>query len=247
MIEPVNLKREDFLPQLYEENRYLFSTIITEGKKQKTINREIEIIYIDEISPYRFLFQVMNHSTKFESNYGLPNKIMYQRIACIFDYLELIITPEGKIVVVHNIKEVYEKAIQIINKLKKDYVGYVFDQFTKQILEICSTQKLLINYLKDYKMLGLYFTGCYIEYSYNKSKIFSLNRMLQDYKHQKVEEKYVLIEEQDKIIYTFELEDKSLFKTYNGKIIAKLNQIERAKVEIETEEINIKYTMIWVG
>lgn len=239
-------------PKVGKINNFHFITETTNLKKvnhgwQKTYERKVEILFLGRKEELR-LFQVITTKIILISNKALPNKGLLTKLGYIFDYLELGINDKGLIKKVFNQKEVLLRFQDIKKQIEKDYYGLELEQLLNSISKTIENEEKLIAFLHSYKMFGLYFTGLYIPFQSKPADLVTREIVLQDFEHQVVEEKIISSVENDNFTFKISLNNQvDIIKNYTGIIKTELNRIQMGYLEIETQDLNIKYNTSWVG
>lgn len=240
------------LPQLCKIYQYNFSAEITNLISpnkgwQKTIKRDVEIIYLGRKEGLHF-YQVLTIKINLSSNKTFPNLPLLKKIVYIFDYIEVGTNNKGLIQKIFNIADLKLRMQKIKTLLEIDNTGVAFMKLFESISELLQNEKKLIQFLESYKMFGLYFNGLNKSYQEAKAKSIIKTRVLDDLDQIQVQEEITCTESNNNLHFTVnKISKEQQIIKYNGLYKNEYNQLTIGFMEIETEEKNIKYNVSWVG
>jgi hypothetical protein len=240
-----------YLPKPNKIYNYHFSTETTNLKKEKKvwkkIERKVEIIYLGKKDGFR-LYQILTTKIILTSNQAYPNKALLRKIGYIFDYIEVGVSDKGFIKKVFNIDDLKSRTKEIRSHLEKDHEGEAFSQFFNGINRLFDDEKKIIQFLQSYKMFGLCFTGLNQSFQTLTLNTNDRKKVLDDFDYVEIEEEVTGTKNDH--IYTFIVSKKNkegTIKKYRGIYKTEYNELINGFIEIENEEINIKYSTSWVG
>lgn len=237
-----------YLPKPNKIYNYHFSTETTNLKKEKKkIERKVEIIYLGKKDGFR-LYQILTTKIILTSNKAYPNKALLRKIGYIFDYIEIGVNDKGFIKKVFNIDDLKSRTKEIRSHLEKDHEGEAFSQLFDGIIGLLQDEKKIIQFLQSYKMFGLYFNGLNQSFQRLIPNTNNTKKVLDDFDHIEIQEEIKGIADDHIYIFTVnKMSEEGSIKKYNGIYKTEYNELISGFVEIENEEINIKYSTSWVG
>lgn len=171
--------------------------------------------------------------------------ILLKKLGYVFDYLELGVSNKGQIEKVFNQKEVLLRFQEIKKQIEKDHYGQELQRVFQSISRTIESEQKLIAFLQSYKMFGLYFSGLYVPFQSKLSELITRKISLQDFENQLIEEKII-----NKDDFTFDIslnEPAETINNYTGILKTQYNRILMGYLEIETQDLNLKYNTSWVG
>ncbi|WP_306349962.1 hypothetical protein [Flavobacterium sp. '19STA2R22 D10 B1'] len=239
-------------------SKYRFETIVKENiglQNESTRNyiRDVEIIFIANVGSL-LRYQVLCMNTLFKTeNITIPSEFMLRRISYIFDEISISVNREGRIVELHNLKEIRKRWIITETELRKDNKGTAIENYFKSIDKLLKNETEVIDFLSDYKMYGLYFHGYYGEYDsrgINRRKVENPD-FLEDHIIEETIEIKNLKKENDSLteltVTGSFLDVAEQISQYDGELYFKNGQLKEALIAIEYKSTQIKYNVLWVG
>ena len=147
-----------------DNKTYRIETIVIEENApnyftQKKYARNVEIYYLGKNRKNgHFIFQLLTVEFDFSNDDNAMAKFT-KKMSYLFDELELEVNNEGIILNVININSLRLRWLDIETQLSKEYKGDAVERYFNQIADLLESEEKLINFLEDYKMLGLLFHG----------------------------------------------------------------------------------------
>jgi glutamate-1-semialdehyde aminotransferase len=173
---------------------------------------------------------------------------LLKKLGYIFDYLVLGINNKGIIKKVYNQDKIMLRFHEIKKEIEIDHYGSELEQLFASISKTIQNEEKLIAFLHSYKMFGLYFTGLYVPFQSKGVELQTRETMLYDFENQAVEEKIISNEENGTFTFNISLNHSpEHIEKYTGTIKTAYNRVLMGYLEIQTQDINIKYNTSWVG
>ena len=244
-------------PVLYQVYQFRFDNLVTDKQNPDKIiktntARFINITLIEQ-NRYKSAYQFFTSKVDITQNIGtVVDKFFKIEFLDALDELILIVSNEGKIIKVHNIIEVAAEWAVTSAELKIVHKGTEIDYFFDKITSLLNNESALIAYLSDYSMFGLYFHGLF-----GNNKLYNLpivrQQQLNDFTGKTITEQ-VNPERRNLVKYSIEgitsTERRPIengFDIYYGELIYTDEQLQEAFLETESDTINIKYNIQFLG
>ena len=208
--------------------------------------RDVEIIYTGkEHGLYRY--HLLCSNINFRADLSVPGITFLRRAAYLFDEIKISVTQNGEIIKINNLAVLQKRWACIQQELAGDNKGAAVDSFFYSISNSIADEGKLIEFLSGYKMYGLYFNG-----------LWGNNILNKIYKRQKVDYDLLqgkFIEENcsakllgtETVFSVMADVEKETVKQYEGQFIYNAERLTEGIVEIEHENDQIKYSILWVG
>lgn len=250
------LKHYRLNPVLEQIYQFRFESIITDfSNPSKTetskYTRFVNITLLEQ-NEIKAAYQLFTKKMIINDGEVVQNGFLIKQLCYAFDELIIVINYKGKIIQVHNIKEVKKRWEIDRLELIKDYEGYEAENYFSAISDLLNNEDDLIAYLSDYKMFGLYFHSLF-----GTNKLWELpiirEKTLQDYAGKTITES-INPEKREAVVYpiigTVSTESKPIengFDKYEGMLTYDDYQLQEAYLETESEQRNIKYGILLIG
>lgn len=247
-------------PVLEKIALYKFETKRTDFSNKKRIteklcSRDVKITYLGKISDLLY-FDVFTSKVTFTSNQSIQNERLLKEDMYAFGDILLGVNDKGEIKKIQNLKEMQQRWKETKYELRKDHEGFEFEDFLSEITEVLEDEEKTVYFLNTNAMFGLYFHG-----------LFGKNDVLK----MPVKRKTILLDFDDTEITEEIWIDKKGFQVsigaqksddVNKKIISNNieiqnyqgiltydndNQLIEGNLKIETGNINLNYSIVWVG
>lgn len=140
---------------------YRFHTIVNKSNAQskKTPDnhyiRKVKIKYLGMIGE-NYVHQFLTLENKME---GAFDTLLLRKLSSIFDELLIQSDVQGTINSVLNIPHLKKRFKEVKTKLKKNHGGDVLENYYLQIDKTLANEELLLQFLAEKRMLGLFFNG----------------------------------------------------------------------------------------
>lgn len=248
------------LPVLNKRQLYRFKTKITDSSDKR---RVVEKTYIRMVTLTFYgkrkellVFTAFTSKIEISLNQKIQNDRLVKEAAYAFGSIELGVNDQGEIVKIYNLQKMERQWERTKSELRRDYTGIEFEDFINHISDVLKNEQQVISFLKGKNMFDLYFHGLFGKYDLKevpKTRITTIpelddieltEEIRADNKDSKImitgqrsndEHKKIVSKNNEVIKYTGEL-------SYNEG-----NQLLEGNLETESENINIKYNVVWVG
>lgn len=255
-----------FLPELYLDPvlkktypyRFETTTIDFSNKRRKIeigCARNVEITYLGKVRDL-FYFDVFTSKVTFTSKQSIQNERLLKEDMYAFGDIMLGVNDKGEIVKIHNLKEMQQRWEETKSELRKDHVGYEFEDFLSDITEVLEDEEKTIYFLKTNAMFGLYFHGLFGKNDVQKMPI-KRKTILLDFDDTEITEEIWTDNRKPEFVITAQKSNDANKKIisknleiqgYHGTLTyGKDNQLIEADLKIESENLNINYNVVWVG
>jgi hypothetical protein len=261
MMPTSNLLSEFYLdPVLKQKNYYRFDTLTIDFSNKKIITekvctRDVAITFLGKIKDL-FVFDVFTGKVTFTSRQSIRNERLLKEDMYAFGDIMLGVNDKGEIVKIFNLKEMQQRWDVTKTELRKDHVGYEFEDFLSDITEVLEDEEKTIYFLKTNAMFGLYFHGLFGKNDVQKMPI-ERGTILLDFDDTEITEEIWTDNRKPGFVITAQKSDdankkiisKNLeIQEYYGTLTyGKDNQLIEADLKIESENLNINYNVLWVG
>lgn len=247
-------------PVLNKTFPYRFETITTDFSnkrkiKEKLCTRNVEITYIGKISDL-FYFDVFTSKVVFTSNQSIQNERLLKEAIYAFDDILLGVNDKGEIMKVQNLKEMQTRWTETKLELRKDHVGFEFEDFLSGITAVLEDEEKTVDFLKTKAMFGLYFHGLFGKNDVQNMPI-KRKSILSDLDDTQITEEIWLDKRGPQFIIGAEKSDdvSKEIKSNNVAILGyqgelsynAQNQLIEGNLKIETGNKNLNYNIVWVG
>ena len=247
-------------PVLNQKNEYKFekTTIDFSNPRRKTKTaciRDVEITFLGKVKDL-FVFNLFTSKVTFQSKQSMQNEQLLKEDLYAFDTVHAGVNDKGEIVKIFNLTDMQNRWKATKYELRKDYVGFEFEDFLADITEVLEDEEQTVFYLKTPAMFGLYFHGLFGK---NDSAKMPLRRkiILLDFDDSEITEEIRADNKKPEFIMsaqkTDDLNKKIMsnndeIKSYKGKIFYDKNSVlVNSFLEIENESKKIIYSVLWVG
>jgi hypothetical protein len=249
-----------FEPILKKKFIYRFKTTTTDFSTkrrliEKLCTRDVEITYLGKIRDL-FGFDVFTGKVTFKSKQSIQNERLLKEDMYAFGDIMLGVNDKGEIVKIFNLKEMQQRWDVTKTELRKDHVGYEFEDFLSDITEVLEDEEKTIYFLKTNAMFGLYFHGLFGKNDVQKMPI-KRRAILLDFDDTEITEEIWTDNRKPEFVITAQKNDDANKKIisnnveiqgYHGTLTyGRDNQLIEADLKIESENLNINYNVVWVG
>jgi hypothetical protein len=247
-------------PVLEKKDTFKFKTITTDfsnkrGEIEIGCSRNVEITYLGKIRDL-FYFDVFTSKVTFTSNQSIRNERLLKEDIYAFGDILLGVNDKGEIQKIKNLKEMQQQWEETKAELRKDHVGFEFEDFLTDITEVLEDEEKTVYFLNTKAMFGLYFHGLFGKNDVQKTPI-KRKSILLDFDDTEITEEIRMDSRELKIIISAQKSDdkhkniisnNDIIKKYGGELAyRKDNQLQEGFIEIENENKNIKYNVLWVS
>lgn len=260
MTTPFYFLQKKYLESIVnKEQLYRFTATLTDlsNKKhiiEKACVRFVNLTYYGKINGISFLKATTKKADilfnqKIQTNH-LPKEYIYA-----FDNVDLGINEKGEIVNVFNLTELQKQWQRRKSELEKYNVGYELDSFFNTISTALMSEENAIAILNLRSMFGMYFHGLFGSEDINempKKRIVSVEEFdvpitEEIWVNRKVPALKITAQKCDNEPRTI-ISNTDVIKKYEGELTySKDNQLLEGILEIESNNMNIKYNILWVG
>jgi hypothetical protein len=261
MMPTTNLQTEFYLNPVLEKNdTFKFETLTVDFSNknrvtEKLCTRNVEIMYLGKIRDL-FYFDVFTSKVTLTSNQSIRNERLLKEDIYAFGDILLGVNDKGEIMKVHNLKKMQQRWEETKAELRKDYVGFEFEDFLTDITEVLEDEEKTVYFLNTKAMFGLYFHGLFGKNDVQKMPI-KRKTILLDLDDTEITEEIWI----DKRVPQFSIgaqksddANKKIISNnveiqeYHGTLTyGKDNQLIEGNLKIETENMNLNYNIVWVG
>ncbi|TRX38138.1 hypothetical protein FNW52_04340 [Flavobacterium sp. ZT3R18] len=261
MMPTTNLQTEFYLNPVLEKNdTFKFETLTVDFSNknrvtEKLCTRNVQIMYLGKIK-HLFYFDVFTSKVTFTSNQSIANERLLKEDMYAFGDILLGVNDKGEIMKVHNLKEMQKRWEETKSELRKDHVGFEFEDFLSDITEVLEDEEKTVYFLNTNAMFRLYFHGLFGKNDVQKTPI-KRKSILLDFDDTEITEEIRMDSRELKIIISAQksddehksiISDNDKIKKYEGELAyRKDNQLQEGFIEIENENMNIKYSVLWVS
>jgi hypothetical protein len=260
MVSTTNLTEFYLDPVLKQKDYYRFETMTIDFSNKKRVakkgcTRDVEITFLGKIRDL-FYFDVFTSKVTFTSKQSIANERLLKEDMYAFGDIMLGVNDKGEIVKILNLKEMQKRWHVTKTELRKDHVGYEFEDFLSDITEVLEDEEKTIYFLKTNAMFGLYFHGLFGKYDVQKMPI-KRKTILLDFDDTEITEEIWTDNRKPEFVITAQKNDDANKKIisnnvkiqgYHGALTyGKDNQLLEADLKIESENLNINYNVVWVG
>jgi hypothetical protein len=261
MMPTTNLQTEFYLNPVLEKNdTFKFETLTVDFSNknrvtEKLCTRNVQIMYLGKIKDL-FYFDVFTSKVIFTSNRSIQNERLLKEDIYAFGDILLGVNDKGEIQKIKNLKKMQQQWEETKSELRKDHVGFEFEDFLTDITEVLEDEEKTVYFLNTKAMFGLYFHGLFGENDVQKTPI-KRKSILLDFDDTEITEEIRMDSREFKIIISAQksddehksiISDDDKIKKYEGELLYhKDNQLQEGFIEIENENMNIKYSVLWVS
>ena len=232
-------------PQETGVKRFVFETTYTKNTTSESVVtkqyiRKVAIAYLGQIKGKNF-FQIFCTAIDFKGDH-FQNIPFLRKISTVFDEVLVTVNNNGIIEKINNIDALQLRWKNIKNILNVDNKGGEMLHYFKTIDKLINSQQMLINFLSEHKMYGLYFNAFWNTYKFDEPYLVSRGTAKNNWKEE-VTAKQPITGSNEKI----NLMVNSVEKIYQGMFYYQDNQIVQA--EINQDELNnlYHYTLLCLG
>jgi hypothetical protein len=260
MMPTTNLQTEFYLNPVLEKNdTFKFETLTVDFSNknrvtEKLCTRNVQIMYLGKIKDL-FYFDVFTSKVTFTSNQSIANERLLKEDMYAFGDILLGVNDKGEIQKIKNLKKMQQQWEGTKSELRKDHVGFEFEDFLTDITEVLEDEEKTVYFLNTKAMFGLYFHGLFGENDVRKTPI-KRKSILLDFDDTEITEEIRMDSRELKIIISAQksddehkniISDNDIIKKHEGELsYRKDNQLQEGFIEIENENMNIKYSVLWV-
>ncbi|TRX30655.1 hypothetical protein FNW52_19845 [Flavobacterium sp. ZT3R18] len=247
-------------PVLDKIQFYRFRTTITDFTNKRRVvenvsTRDVELVYLGKIRDL-FYFDVFTSKVTLTSNQSIQNERLLKEDIYAFGDILLGVNDKGEIKKIKNLKEMQQRWAETKAELRKDHVGFEFEDFLSDITEVLEDEEKTVYFLKTNAMFGLYFHGLFGKNDVQKMPI-KRKSILLDLDDTEITEEIWIDKRGPQVSIGAQKSDDANKKIisnnveiqgYQGTLTyGDENQLIESNLKIETEHKNIKYSVIWVG
>jgi hypothetical protein len=261
MMPTTNLPTEFYLdPVLDQKNYYKFETLTIDFLNKKRITeklctRNVEIIYLGKIKDL-FYFDVFTSKVTFTSNQSIQNERLLKEDIYAFGDILLGVNDKGEIKKIQNLKKIQQQWEETKTELRKDHVGFEFEDFLTDITEVLEDEEKTVYFLNTNAMFGLYFHGLFGKNDVQKMPI-KRKSILLDLDDTEITEEIWIDKRGPQVSIGAQKSDDAnkkiisnnvAIQNYQGTLNYNAdNQLIEGNLKIETENMNLNYNIVWVG
>jgi hypothetical protein len=260
MVSTTNLTEFYLDPVFKQKNYYRFETMTIDFSNKKRVakkgcTRDVEITYLGKIKDL-FYFDVFTSKVTFTSNQSIRNERLLKEDIYAFGDILLGVNDKGEIQKIQNLKKMQQRWAETKTELRKDHVGFEFEDFLTDITEVLEDEEKTVYFLKTNAMFGLYFHGLFGKNDVQKMPIKRKSILLDIDDTEITEEIWIdkrgpqvsigaqKSDDANKKIISNNVEIQNYQGTLNYNID---NQLIEGNLKIETENMNLNYNIVWVG
>jgi hypothetical protein len=239
---------------------YRFETTTTDfsnkrGEIEIGCSRNVEISYLGKIRDL-FYFDVFTSKVTFTSNQSIRNERLLKEDIYAFGDILLGVNDKGEIQKIQNLKKMQQRWAETKFELRKDHVGFEFEDFLSDITGVLEDEEKTVYFLNTKAMFGLYFHGLFGKNDLQKMSIKRKSILLDLDDTEITEEIWIdkrgpqvsigaqKSDDANKKIISNNVEIQNYQGTLNYNID---NQLIEGNLKIETENMNLNYNIVWVG
>ncbi|MFH7001887.1 hypothetical protein [Flavobacterium bizetiae] len=259
MITEDSFLHERYLePALNKTQSYRFTTKTTDFSNknnaiEKDFVRNVEITYLGKNKDL-LIFDVFTSNIVFKHNQTIVKEKILKEGALAFYDIELGVNDKGEIVKVFNRKEIENHWKQVKFEQKKINSGDELDDFFAAISDLLNNEEQVISFLNSRNMFGLFFHGLFAKPESDKIPQKRTTAII-EFDNIIVNVEIWMSKDAPQFLITAQKSDDANYipndneiKKYIGEwIYNKNSQLEEVFFEIENQNLNIKYNVLWVG
>jgi hypothetical protein len=260
MVSTTNLSEFYLDPVLKQKNYYRFETMTIDFSNKKRVakkgcTRDVEITFLGKISDLLY-FDVFTSKVTLTSNQSIQNERLLKEDMYAFGDILLGVDDKGEIQKIQNLKEMQQRWEETKSELRKDHVGYEFEDFLSDTTEVLEDEEKTVYFLNTKAMFGLYFHGLFGKNDVQKMPI-KRKSILLDFDDTEITEEIWTDNRKPEFVITAQKSDNANKKiisnnveiqNYHGTLKYNTdNQLIEGNLKIESENLNINYNVVWVG